>query len=158
MAVKIFLGSDHVGVDLKETLKKHLAQSNCVVEDCGVFSTERMDYPEVAKKVSLQVTEDSNNRGILVCGTGVGMAITANKVLGVRAVVCSEPYSAKMSRSHNDTNILCLGARVVGVEIAEMIVSMWLFTEFEGGRHRKRIDMICKLEGQAMPATKANVT
>ncbi len=146
MAVKIFLGSDHVGVDLKETLKKHLAESNCVVEDCGVFSTERMDYPEVAKKVSLRVTEDSNNRGILVCGTGVGMAITANKVLGVRAVVCSEPYSAKMSRSHNDTNILALGARVVGVELAKSIVDEWLATQFEDGRHAIRLEMIKKIE------------
>ena len=146
MALKIFLGSDHVGVDLKDALKKHLAQSNYDVEDFGVFSKERMDYPEVAKKVSLKVTEDTDTRGILVCGTGVGMAIAANKVLCVRAVVCSEPYSAKMSRSHNDTNILALGARVVGIELAKFIVDEWLATQFEGGRHASRLEIIRQIE------------
>lgn len=143
---KIVLGSDHVGFDLKEPVKEYLLGLGCEVEDIGVFTTERTDYPKLAHEVAAKVTAKKFDSGLLFCGTGVGMAIAANKVAGIRAVVCSEPYSAQMARAHNDANILALGARVVGVELAKCIVDAWLSTPFEGGRHANRLEMIRKLE------------
>lgn len=105
-----------------------------------------MDYPEAAFKVAKAVSHGHCNFGVLICGTGVGMSLAANKVRGIRAVVCSEPYSAKMARQHNDANILCLGARVVGPDLARMILDIWLSEPFEGGRHQNRVDMINNYE------------
>lgn len=140
------LGSDHVGYELKVQIEKYLEEKGIKYIDCGTFGTDRVDYPKYAMKVAEEITSGKCDKGILFCGTGVGMAIAANKVKGIRAVVCSEPYSASLSRAHNDTNILALGSRVVGVELAKMIVDHWLSTSYEGGRHQNRLDQISKIE------------
>ncbi|KEY63091.1 Ribose-5-phosphate isomerase [Lactococcus cremoris subsp. cremoris GE214] len=114
--------------------------------DFGPFSTERTDYPIYGKKVAEEVAAGHFDGGVLICGTGVGISISANKVRGIRAVVCSEPYSAKLSKEHNNTNIVAFGSRVVGSELAKMIVKEWLEAIYEGGRHAKRIEMITELE------------
>ena len=138
----IAIGCDHVGFELKTHIIEHLQSKGYGIKDFGTHSTERTDYPLFAKAVADAVTKGECEKGILVCGTGVGISIAANKVKGVRAVVCSEPYSALLSRAHNDTNILALGARVVGRDLALMITDIWLGGEFEGGRHKIRVDMI----------------
>lgn len=143
---RIAIGSDHVGYPLKEEIKTFLAELGYACEDFGAHATTRTDYPMFAKEVTAAVSANRVDAGILICGTGVGMAITANKVRGIRAVVCSEPYSAMLSRQHNNTNVLALGARVVGGELARMIVKAWLDAAFEGGRHAARLDMISKME------------
>lgn len=142
----IAIGSDHVGYPLKEEIKSYLAELGYTCQDFGTSTTQRTDYPLFAKEVTSAVTSNQADLGILICGTGVGMAITANKVRGIRAVVCSEPYSAMLSRQHNNTNVLALGGRVVGVELARMIVKAWLEAEFEGGRHAARLDIISRIE------------
>ncbi|WP_422446764.1 ribose 5-phosphate isomerase B [Thermoanaerobacterium sp. DL9XJH110] len=142
----VALGSDHVGYDLKIQIKKYLEEKGIECRDFGAFGTDRVDYPKYALKVAKEIVSGRCEKGILFCGTGVGMAIAANKVRGIRAVVCSEPYSALLSRAHNDTNILALGSRVVGVELAKMIVDQWVNCSFEGGRHQNRIDQISKIE------------
>ena len=139
---QIAIGCDHVGFELKTHIIEHLQSKGYGIKDFGTHSTERTDYPLFAKAVADAVTKGECEKGILVCGTGVGISIAANKVKGVRAVVCSEPYSALLSRAHNDTNILALGARVVGRDLALMIVDSWLGGEFEGGRHQRRVDML----------------
>ena len=139
---QIAIGCDHVGFELKTHIIEHLQSKGYGIKDFGTHSTERTDYPLFAKAVADAVTKGECEKGILVCGTGVGISIAANKVKGVRAVVCSEPYSALLSRAHNDTNILALGARVVGRDLALMIADIWLGGEFEGGRHQRRVDMI----------------
>jgi ribose 5-phosphate isomerase B len=144
--IGIALGSDHVGFPLKETLREYLVEKGFNVKDFGTNSIERMDYPLVAKQVALAVQKEYCQRGILICGTGVGMAIAANKHKGVRAAVCSEPFSAQMASAHNNANVLALGSRVVGLELAKMIVNIWLETPYEGGRHQNRLDMICAFE------------
>ena len=141
MAEKITIGSDHGGFNLKNEIIKHLTTLGYEVDDKGCYSAESCDYPVIAKKVSEAVLAD-NGRGILVCGTGIGMSITANRFEGIRASHCTDTYSAKMTRKHNDSNILCLGERITGLGLALDIVDIWLNTEFEGGRHKKRIDMI----------------
>ncbi len=138
----IALGSDHVGLELKEKICKYLIDMEIPYEDLGCYSTERVNYPEFARMVAKGVVEGRFEKGILFCGTGVGICIAANKVKGIRAVVCSEPYSAKLSRMHNETNVLCLGSRVVGEELAKMIIDEWLNAQPEGGRHSKRVDML----------------
>src|SRR5512145_2730839 len=143
---RIAIGSDHVGYPLKEEVKKYLDALGYAYRDFGTHSTERADYPIFAREVTSAIASRQADLGILICGTGVGMAITANKVKGIRAVVCSEPYSAMLSRQHNNTNVLALGARVVGSELARMIVKAWLEAEFEGGRHASRLDIISRLE------------
>lgn len=140
--LKIAIGSDHGGFELKEKIVEYLKEKDLSFKDFGTYDTSSCNYPEVAKKVSIQVAEGSFNRGILVCGTGIGVSIVANKVKGIRAALCSETFSAKMSRAHNDANILCLGQRVIGDCVAMEIVEAWLNTEFEGGRHKIRIDMM----------------
>jgi ribose 5-phosphate isomerase B len=142
----IALGCDHVGLSLKEPIKEYLESINLEVSDFGCFSGERTDYPKYALEVGRAVMDGRCGRGILFCGTGIGISIAANKVRGIRAAVCSEPYSAKLSKVHNNTNILCLGSRVVGVDLAKMIVDEWLNAEFEAGRHSKRISMIEAIE------------
>lgn len=139
---QIAIGCDHIGFELKTHIIEHLQSKGYGIKDFGTHSTERTDYPLFAKAVADAVTKGECEKGILVCGTGVGISIAANKVKGVRAVVCSEPYSALLSRQHNDTNILALGARVVGRDLALMITDIWLGGEFEGGRHKIRVDMI----------------
>ena len=139
---QIAIGCDHVGFELKTHIIEHLQSKGYGIKDFGTHSTERTDYPLFAKAVADAVTKGECEKGILVCGTGVGISIAANKVKGVRAVVCSEPYSALLSRAHNDTNILAIGARVVGRDLAMMITDIWLGGEFEGGRHQRRVDML----------------
>ena len=139
---QIAIGCDHVGFELKTHIIEHLQSKGYGIKDFGTHSTERTDYPLFAKAVADAVTKGECEKGILVCGTGVGISIAANKVKGVRAVVCSEPYSALLSRAHIDTYILALGARVVGRDLALMIADIWLGGEFEGGRHQRRVDMI----------------
>ena len=139
---QIAIGCDHIGFELKTHIIEHLQSKGYGIKDFGTHSTGRTDYPLFAKAVADAVTKGECEKGILVCGTGVGISIAANKVKGVRAVVCSEPYSALLSRAHNDTNILALGARVGGRDLALMIADIWLGGEFEGGRHQRRVDMI----------------
>ncbi|GAA2938950.1 ribose 5-phosphate isomerase B [Enterococcus raffinosus] len=144
--MRIAIGSDHVGFELKPMISDYLEELGHEVKDFGSYSTERTDYPIYGKRVAEEVSSGSFDLGILICGTGVGISITANKVTGIRAVVCSEPYSAKLSREHNNTNILAFGSRVVGSELAKMIVKEWLETSFEGGRHQNRVKMISTIE------------
>lgn len=139
---QIAIGCDHVGFELKTHITEYLQGKGYSIKDFGTHSTQRTDYPVFGKAVAEAVTSGECEKGILICGTGVGISIAANKVKGVRAVVCSEPYSALLSRQHNDTNILALGSRVVGRDLALMIVDAWLGGEFEGGRHKSRIDML----------------
>ena len=148
MNKRIAIGSDHVGYPLKEDLKRYLEELGYSYQDFGAHSAERTDYPLFAKEVTAAITSQQADLGILICGTGVGMSITANKVKGIRAVVCSEPYSAMLSRQHNNTNVLTLGSRVVGLEIAKMIVKAWLDAEFEGGRHASRLEIISQIESE----------
>lgn len=143
---KIAFGCDHVGFILKEEILTHLAQRGIEVLDKGTWSGERTDYPRYANAVAQAVVAGEADGGILICGTGVGISITANKFAGIRAVVCSEPYSAQLSRQHNDTNVLAFGSRVVGLELAKMIVDAWLDAKFEGGRHLARVEAIKAIE------------
>jgi ribose 5-phosphate isomerase B len=147
---KIAIGSDHVGYDLKEDVRAYLAELGIECQDFGAFSRDRTDYPLFARQVARQVASGNADLGILICGTGVGMAIAANKIRGIRAVSCSEPYSAALSRQHNDTNILAFGARVVGTGLARMIVEAWLNASFEGGRHASRVELIREIESQRL--------
>ena len=142
----IAIASDHAALEMKEAIKQYLNERGHAVEDFGTSTKERVDYCDYGFRVGEAVAAGRCEKGILFCGTGVGISISANKVQGIRAVVCSEPYSAKLSREHNDTNILALGARVVGIEVAKMIVDTWLNTPFEGGRHADRIRKIVDYE------------
>lgn len=154
--MKIAIGNGHVAVELKNIIKEHLEERGYEVVDFGTNSTERFDYPISGYKVGCAVAAGECDLGVLICGTGVGISLAANAVEGVRAVVCSEPYSAKLSREHNNTNIVAFGARVVGSELAKMIVDEWLDAKFEGGRHQRRIDMIAKIkETQQLEAAEA---
>ena len=146
--MRIAIGSDHVGLELKPLIIDYLQELGHETEDFGPATPERTDYPIYGKKVAEVVAKGEFDKGILICGTGVGISIAANKVKGIRAVVCSEPYSASLSSAHNDTNILAFGARVIGSELAKMIVKAWLETEFDGDRHSKRIEMIAEIENQ----------
>ncbi|HHR85897.1 ribose 5-phosphate isomerase B [Candidatus Bipolaricaulota bacterium] len=139
--MKIAIGCDHAGVDLKQILLASILKDHDVI-DMGTNSKESVDYPDIAKLVAHAVTSGEAERGILICGTGIGMAMAAGKVKGIRAARCSEPYSSEMSRRHNDANVLCFGARVVGSGMAEKIVEVWLNTPFEGGRHARRVGKI----------------
>ncbi|MBL1230036.1 ribose 5-phosphate isomerase B [Enterococcus sp. BWB1-3] len=144
--MNIAIGSDHAGIELKSTIISYLEELGYAVTDFGPDSAERTDYPTYGKKVAEEVAGKNFDCGILICGTGVGISIAANKVRGIRAIVCSEPYSAQLSKQHNNTNILAFGSRVVGSELAKMIVKCWLDAEFEGGRHQIRIDMLKDIE------------
>ena len=145
---RIAIGSDHIGHPLKEEIKTYLGELGYACQDFGAHSAERTDYPLFARKVTSAISSKQADLGILICGTGVGMSITANKVRGIRAVVCSEPYSAMLSRQHNNTNVLTFGSRVVGSELARMIVKAWLEAEFEGGRHAGRLEIISQIEAE----------
>ena len=142
----VALGADHAGWELKEALKAWLIDQGHQVLDFGTHSPDPVDYPDYAEQVAEAVTVAKVERGILVCGTGIGMAITANKVPGVRAAACSDLYTARMSREHNDTNVLALGGRLMGREMALEIVKAWIETGFAGGRHSGRVDKISAVE------------
>lgn len=144
--MKIAIGNDHVGIELKQVIIEELDKRKIEIIDCGTNGNERTDYPIFAEEVANLVSNGSVNMGIVLCGSGVGISIAANKVNGIRCVCCSESYSAKLSRQHNDTNMLALGSRVVGKEVARLIVNTWLDAEFEGGRHQGRIDLIREIE------------
>lgn len=144
--MKLAIGNDHVAVEMKKEIKAHLEAKGIEVIDVGTNSTERFNYPISGYKVARLVASNKVDGGVLICGTGVGISLAANKIKGVRACVCSEPYSAKLSKQHNNTNIIAFGARVVGIEIAKMIVDEWVGAEFEGGRHQPRVDMITEIE------------
>lgn len=139
--MKIAIGCDHGGIDLKNVIVPLLQEMGHEVDDQGCFATESVDYPEFAKSVCSLVQAGRCDRGILVCGTGIGMSMVANRFDGIRAALCHELYTARMSREHNDANVLCLGARVIGPGLAEETVRTWVSTEFAGGRHQRRIDM-----------------
>lgn len=139
----IIIGSDHGGFDLKEACKVHLEKwAGSGLTDIGAFSLASVDYPEIAHKVSQAVANGEYDRGILICGTGLGMSIVANRYKGVRAALCHNLYTARMSRLHNDANILVMGGRVIGVALALEMVEIFLETPFEGGRHQLRLDQI----------------
>ncbi len=142
----VYLGTDHGGFPIKDELAAALKAAGCEVRDCGVFTPESVDYPDIARDVCQKVAADAGSLGVLVCGTGIGMSIAANKMPGIRAALCSETYSARMARAHNDANVLCLGARVIGVEVAREIVRAFLESAFEGGRHERRVAKIAQLE------------
>lgn len=146
--MKIAVGCDHGGYKLKEHLKGLLQGQGHEVLDVGTYSDESCDYPDFAAKAAHAVAGGSVDLGILTCGTGLGMALAANKVKGIRAITCSDTFSAKMSREHNNANILCLGERVVGFGLADMITEIWLQTEFAGGRHARRVDKLMALEAE----------
>ena len=143
---KIFIGADSAGFTLKEELKAHLRELGYEVFDMGTSSTVSCHYPLFASAVCKGVLEDGNAFGVLVCGTGIGMSMCANKYHGIRAAVCSDTYSAKMTRAHNDANVICLGARVIGSCLATEILDAFLLAEFEGGRHQVRVDMMTDIE------------
>ncbi|MCK8601923.1 ribose 5-phosphate isomerase B [Syntrophobacteraceae bacterium DRH4] len=147
--MKIMVGCDHGGYELKEKLVVHLRQQGHQVEDIGAHSLDSVDYPEYAVKVGRAVAGGAVERGILVCGSGIGMCIAANRIPGVRAVQANEPYAAKMARRHNDSNVLCLGGRFLGPGLAAEVVDVWLAEAFEGGRHQKRVEMIDHCDGDA---------
>ncbi len=146
--MKIGIGNDHSALELKAEIIELLKEKGHEVVDYGTKSPESCDYPVYGEKVGRAVASGEVERGILICGTGLGISLAANKVKGVRAAVCSEPFTAKMSRAHNNCNILAFGARVVGAELAKMIVETWLDTEFEGGRHQRRVDMLMDIENR----------
>lgn len=146
--MKIGIGNDHAAVDMKNEVVEFLKEKGYEVVNFGTDKKESSNYPEYGRKVAEAVAAGEVDLGILICGTGVGISLAANKVKGIRAVVCSEPYSAKLSRQHNNTNVLAFGARVVGIELAKMIIEEWLNAEFMGGRHQDRIDMITEIENE----------
>lgn len=141
----IALACDHGAVSLKEEIKALLADRGLEVMDFGTNDSKSVDYPLYAEKAARAVASGQCERGIVLCGTGIGMSLAANKVSGIRCALCGDCYSAKMSRAHNDANMLAMGARVIGAELAKMIVETWLDTPFEGGRHQRRVDMIMAL-------------
>lgn len=144
--MRIGIGNDHVAIEMKNVIKAHLEELGHEVVDFGTNSPERFDYPVAGYAVGKAVASGDVDLGVLTCGTGVGISLAANKVHGVRACVCSEPYSARLSRQHNDTNVIAFGARVVGPELAKMIVDEWLAATYEGGRHARRVAMLAEIE------------
>lgn len=151
MTKTIAIGCDHGGPELKNEIAKFLCENGCNVIDCGIEVGEAVDYPVKAYEVAQHVVNGSADLGILICGTGIGMSMAANKVKGIRAAACSEVYSAKLTRVHNNANILCMGARVIGIETAKMMAEAFVTAEFEGGRHERRVNMITAIEnGEAL--------
>lgn len=146
----IAIGCDHGGYQLKEEIKKYLEEKEIPYKDLGCINEERVDYPNIAKEVAKEVQAKKCEKGILICRSGIGMSIVANKFKGIRCVLCHDEFTAKYSRLHNDGNILALGADVVSSNEAICILRMWLATEFEGGRHQERINLIKDIEAQNM--------
>ena len=143
--MKIAIGSDHGGIHLKNYLKEYLQGRGWEVLDCGTYTEESCDYPDIAAKLCGEIAQGTVTQGILVCGTGLGMSIAANKCAGIRAAVVTDEYSAVKSKEHNNANVLCLGERVLGTGLAESLVDAWLKTEFAGGRHARRVGKIMDL-------------
>ena len=146
LPVRIAIASDHAAIAFRRDLAEALRDWGYEVTDFGTDDPSKADYPYYGKLVADSVAAARHDRGIVICGTGVGISIAANKVDAIRCVVCSEPYSAVLSRNHNDTNVLALGARVVGIELAKMIARMWLEAEFEGGRHQRRVNQLMAIQ------------
>lgn len=144
--MKLAIGCDHGGLNIKAALKTELTKAGHLVEDLGTHTTDSVDYPEIAKVVADQVASGASDLGVLVCGTGQGMAMSANKVAGVRAAVVTDVFSARMAREHNNANILCLGERVVGAGLSVDLLNAWLNATFEGGRHDRRVGKINALD------------
>jgi len=144
--LKVALGADHGGFELKETIRRHLETQGIEVQDFGTHSKDSVDYPKYGFAVGSAIIKEKADLGIVVCGTGLGISMAANKIPGIRAAVCSETFSARMAREHNNANILALGARVIGVGLALDIVDIFLKTEFTGGRHALRISLISDIE------------
>lgn len=144
--MQLAIASDHGGFHLKEHIRKYLEDKGIKVLDYGTYSEASCDYPDFAEKLCAGIAAGAAERGILICGTGIGISIAANKCPGIRAALCGDVFSAKMSREHNNANVLCMGERVLGVGLAELITDTWLETEFAGGRHQRRVDKIMALE------------
>ena len=144
----VYLGADHGGFLLKEAIKAHLEEQGIEVTDCGTYSEESVDYPLIAKETCTRILADKGSLGILCCGTGIGISMSANKIKGIRAACCSDYFSAKYTRLHNNANVLCMGGRVIGAGAACELVDVFLNTEFEGGRHQRRIDQITAIENE----------
>lgn len=144
--MKIAIGCDHGGYTLKEAVKAHLAEKGIETEDFGCYSQDSVDYPPIAAKAARSVAAGENDFGILICSTGIGISISANKVKGIRAALCTDRHCAEMTRRHNNANVLCMGGHVVTSETAKRIVDVFLGTEFEGDRHQRRIDLITDIE------------
>ncbi|MBU2513117.1 ribose 5-phosphate isomerase B [bacterium] len=142
MEKKIIIGSDHGGFGLKESLKNALEDLAYHIEDIGCYNTNSVHYPNIAEKVASSISTGKFEKGILICGTGIGMSIVANRFKQVRAALCHDHFTAKMAREHNDSNLLVLGGRVIGDEVAKDILITWLETDFQGGRHQERVNMI----------------
>jgi len=145
---KIYIGSDHAGFGLKLILVDYIMNMNIACEDLGPFTEDMVDYPDYGIKVAEEVKKDHQSLGVLICGTGIGMSITANKVIGIRAALCTNPLHAKLSREHNNANILCLGSRLIGTLMAIETLNVFINTNFLGDRHQKRIEKITKFEGE----------
>lgn len=147
--MRIVIGNDHAGVEMKLAVKAHLEKRGIDVVDVGTDSTESCDYPVYGEKIGRAVASKDADLGIAICGTGVGISMAAGKVKGIRACVCSEPCTARLSRMHNDSNVLAFGARIIGIETALMIVDAWLDAEYEGSaRHERRIKMLMEIENR----------
>ena len=144
--MKIAIGCDHGGINLKNYIEKYLESKGLEYKDMGTYTTDSCNYPDYAAKVAYAVADREADLGILVCGTGIGMSIAANKVKGIRAAAVSDCFTAQATREHNDSNIICLGERIVGPGLAMRIVDTWLEASFQGGRHQVRVDMISELE------------
>ena len=142
----VVIASDHAGYELKEKVAAYLKSKGVQFADLGTDSDKSVDYPVFAEKLCNEILSGRAEKGILVCGTGIGMSIAANKFKGIRAAACSEVFSARLTRQHNDANVICFGARVIGEGTALDIVDAFLETEFEGGKHKKRVDMISEIE------------
>ena len=145
--MKFYIATDHAGIDLKDITVEMLRAKGHEVEDLGPYSKDRVDYPDYAVKVCENVLNDSSAQGILICGSGIGMSMAANRFHGIRAALCHDAYSATVARGHNDANVLCFGERIVGVGVAESILDAWIAGTFEGGRHCGRVDKIEAIEG-----------
>lgn len=147
--MKIAIGNDHAAVEMKQEIMEYLLKKGIEIINVGTDSHESCDYPVSGYRVAMAVADGNADCGIAICGTGIGISLAANKVNGIRAFACSEPYSAEMARRHNNANVLCFGARVIGIELAKKIVDAFLEAEFEGGRHQRRVDMISAVEAGA---------
>lgn len=144
--MKIAIAADHGGFELKDSMVEYIKSLGNEVVDLGTNSADSVDYPDYAKKVCEEIQQGNSDLGILLCGTGIGMSLAANKFEGIRAACVSDVYSAKMSRNHNNANVLCIGARVIGDEVAKLIIKTFLENEFEAGRHQRRVDKIMAIE------------
>lgn len=144
--MKIAIAADHGGFELKDSMVEYIKSLGNEVVDLGTNSADSVDYPDYAKKVCEEIQQGNSDLGILICGTGIGMSLAANKLEGIRAACVSDVYSAKMSRNHNNANVLCIGARVIGDEVAKLIIKTFLENEFEAGRHQRRVDKIMAFE------------